>query len=100
MPEKYDSLGKIAWEQSLSLNYIDTNNEIAEKYMVYAENSPTLEHLFGINGNIPLLATYVIDTSKQVAYHHAGPDFERHFPPDILSAVYHSAVAANSKRSA
>ncbi|RYE15041.1 MAG: redoxin domain-containing protein [Sphingobacteriales bacterium] len=100
--EKSDSLEKIAWEQSLTLNfYVDTANEVAQKFRVYAENSPTWNIFSGIDVNIPLLATYVIDESKHVVYQHVNRNLEEIFSaPAILSAVYHSALAANSKKSA
>ena len=97
--EKDDDLVKIAWENSLSLNfYHDINNELAESFRVYSENDPTWNRFSGIDTNVPLLATFVIDPSKQIAYDHIDPDFSGAISPEnILSAVYHSALTNNRK---
>jgi peroxiredoxin len=97
-----EKLAKIAWEHSLSLNfYYDYNKEIAEKFRVYSEIDPTWNRFSGIDVNVPLLATYVIDASKQIVYDYIDKDLSGLFPSDnILNAVYESALNNNRKRSA
>ncbi len=99
--EKDDDLIKTAWEHSLSLNfYHDQYNEIAEKFRIYSENDPAWNKFSGIDTNVPLLATYVINAAKKIVYDHIDLDFSGTFlPKDILSAVYESALI-NGKKSA
>jgi peroxiredoxin len=87
--EKDRKLEKIAWEHSLSLSfYFDTENEIAEKFRIYAEHDPIWNKFSGIDTNVPLLATYVISSTGQIEYNHIEQDFTEAFPArDIISAV-------------
>jgi len=100
--EKGNNLQKLAWENSLSLNfYFDKNNHIAKKFRIYSESNPAWNRFSGIDANIALLATYVIDPSQRVIYDHIDEDFIKPFPAkEILSAVYESALNVNSKKSA
>jgi len=100
--EKGNGLQKLAWENSLSLNfYFDKNNHIAKKFRIYSESNPAWNRFSGIDANIALLATYVIDPSQRVIYDHIDEDFIKPFPAkEILSAVYESALTVNSKKSA
>jgi len=100
--ENDDDLVRTAWRNDLSLNfYIDENHEIAEMFRVYSENYPVWNRFSGIDVNVPLLAIYVIDPSKQVVYADIDMDLTGNFSPDdILQAVYESAVIRNDKRSA
>jgi len=100
--EKDNGLQKIAWENSLSLSfYYDKNNEIAKKFRIYSEDNPAWNRFSGIDANVPLLATYVIDPSHQVVYDHIDHDFIDTFPArEIVSAVYESALVSNSRKSA
>ena len=100
--ENDDYPGKIAWANNLSLNfYFDANNEIAEKFRIYSENDPVWNKFSGIDVNVPLLATYVIDPSKQVVYDHIDLDFTGTFSSQsVLSAVYESASIRHNKKSA
>jgi peroxiredoxin len=100
--EKDEELAKIAWENNLSLNfYYDRDNAIAEQLRVYSDNDPAWNNFSGIDTNVPLLATYVINATKQVVYDHIDTDFIGTFSgKDILSAVYESALLQNNKKSA
>ncbi len=100
--DKHDSLQKLAWENSLSLNfYHDTNNEIAKKFRIYSDDNPTWNTFSGIDANVPLIATYVIDPSKQVLFSHIDHDLSGEVPlKDILTAVYGAALEVSTKRSA
>jgi peroxiredoxin len=100
--EKDEQLNKTAWENSLSLNfYYDVANKIAEEFRVYSDNDPVWNKFSGVDTNVPLLATYVINSSRQVVYDHIDTDFTGAFPAkDILSAVYESALIHNNKKSA
>jgi peroxiredoxin len=92
--EKDEELAKTAWDHSLSLNfYFDVNNEIAKKFSVYSENDPAWNKFSGIDINVPLLATYVINTSREIVYDHVDLNFFSTLSPtNIISAVYKSAL--------
>ena len=100
--EKDNGLQRVAWENSLSLSfYYDKNNEIAKKFRIYSEDNPAWNRFSGIDANVPLLATYIIDPSNQVVYDHVDPNFIDSFPArEIISAVYESALINNSRKSA
>jgi len=100
--DKDDDFQRKAWEHSLSLNfYYDSNNEIAKKFRVFSDDDPIWNKFSGIDANAPLLATYVIDPSRQIVYDHIDWDATGAFhAKDILSAVYGSALNINRKRSA
>lgn len=97
-----EELEKWAWEQSLTLNfYHDANNEIAKQFRVYSDDYPVWDRFSGIDENAPLLATYIIEPSKQIIYSHIDWDFLGTFSAeDVISAVYESALISNSRRSA
>ncbi len=92
--ERDDAFVKTAWDHSFSLNfYYDKDNEIAELFNVYSEHDPAWNKFSGIDANVPLLATYVINTSKMIVYNHIDLDFSGSFSPqDIVAAVYNSAL--------
>jgi peroxiredoxin len=100
--ERTDELEKKAWENSLTLNfYYDEDKEIARAFRIFSENDPVWNRFSGIDVNVPLLATYIIDPSKQVIYSHIDWDFLGTFSAgDIVSSVYESALIGNSKKSA
>lgn len=87
--EKEQILEKIAWVNSLSLNfYIDTTSDIAEKFGIYAEHDPVWNRFSGIDTNVPLLATYVIAAYGRVLYDHIEWDLSGSFPSnDIITSV-------------
>lgn len=95
--EKERKLEKIAWVHSLSLSfYFDTENEIAEKFRIYAEHDPIWNKFSGIDTNVPLLATYVISPTGQIEYDHIEQDFTEAFPvKDIISAVQRTSSTDN-----
>jgi peroxiredoxin len=100
--ENDEALSGISWKNNLSLSfYHDIDNEIAKKFRVYSESDPAWNRFSGIDVNVPLLATYVIDPAKQIMYdntdqHYAGSISSA----EIISAVYESALIRNSRRSA
>jgi peroxiredoxin len=100
--ERTEELEKWAWEQSLTLNfYHDTDKEIAQQFRVYSDDYPVWDRFSGIDENAPLLATYIIEPSKQVIYSHIDWDFLGTFAgEEIISAVYESALISNSRKSA
>jgi peroxiredoxin len=90
-----EELTKIAWENSLSLNfYHDIDNELAKKFRVYSEEDPAWNRFSGIDVNIPLLAIYVIDTNRHIVYDHIDTTLEAKFiPRDLIEAVYGAALS-------
>ena len=100
--ERSDELEKKAWEHSLTLNfYYDEGKEIAQAFRIYSENDPVWNRFSGIDVNVPLLATYIINPLKQIIYSHIDWDFLGTFSAqDIVSSVYESALIDNSKKSA
>jgi peroxiredoxin len=100
--EKHGNLQKLAWENSLSLNfYHDANNELAKKFRIYSEDNPTWNTFSGIDANVPLIATYVIDPSKQVVFSHIDHELTGVIPvKEILAATYGAALEVASKKSA
>lgn len=97
--EKENELTKITWEHSFSLNfYTDENNELAEQFSVFSEEDPTWNKFSGIDVNVPLLATYVIDSSRRIIYDHIDWKLSGSFSSkDILSAVYDAALVTARK---
>ncbi|HTK21350.1 MAG TPA: hypothetical protein VL442_17650, partial [Mucilaginibacter sp.] len=77
------------------------DNKIAGRFRIYSEKDPTWNTYSGINVNIPLLAVYVIDTDRHIAYHYIDRDLEQNFrTDDLITAVYESALIEVQKRSA
>jgi len=97
-----NQLEKLVWENNLSLNfYYDRNNELAEKFRVYSEDDPTWNNYAGIDANVPLLATYVIDTAKHVVFDHIDKSLSGYFNANgLVDAVHDAAFLINHKRSA
>jgi len=100
--EKEEGLQARAWEHNLSLNfYYDNDNSIARQFRVYDEDSPAWERFSGVDENVPLPATYILDNYRQIVFDHVDLTFEAAFPAkEIISAVYVAALISNSKRSA
>lgn len=92
-------LAKLAWEHNLSLSfYYDADNKIAKKFRVYSEEDPTWNRFAGIDENIPLLSTYVIDTARHILYAHIDKNLTSTFREDeVISAVYTSALSNNRR---
>ena len=97
-----DELAKLAWEHGLSLNfYYDNNYELAKAFRVFSEEDPTWNRFSGVDENVPLLATYVIDTTRQIVYDHVDRDLSETFSTnEVIAAVYEAALIQNSRRSA
>jgi peroxiredoxin len=100
--EKEDKLDKLVWENNLSLNfYFDATHEIAQSLRIYADTDPVWNRFSGIDTNVPLLATYVLDANKQVVYDHVNLDVEDSISTkEVIAAVYGASLAGNLKRSA
>lgn len=100
--ERTDELEAKAWENSFTLNfYHDEDKELARAFRIFSDDAPIWDRFSGIDVNVPLLATYIIDPSKQVLYSHIDLDFLGTFSgEDIVSTVYESALIANSRKSA
>lgn len=101
-PQKESLLPKLAWEHDLTLTfYFDLQNDIARQFRVFNEDSPAWNLFTGVDENVPLLATYVLSSAKQVIYDHIDLDLLGTFAPDeVVNAVYQAAHNANSRRSA
>jgi peroxiredoxin len=101
-PERPQALADLAWEHSLSLNfYFDFNNSLSKQFGVYDEKRPVWNQFTGIDEDAPLLATYVLNTAKQITYQHIDWNFEGTFiREDVISAVYEAGVYKNSLKSA
>ncbi|GAB3934656.1 redoxin domain-containing protein [Mucilaginibacter myungsuensis] len=101
-PEKEAALEKLAWDNSLSLNfYFDADHELAQSLRIYSDADPIWNRFSGIDENVPLAATYVLDTNKQVVYDEPGLDLERSIDgKDIVAAVYQAGLSNSLKRSA
>ena len=100
--EQTDELQTIAWQHSLSLNfYYDGDNGIAKKFRIYSDENPAWNRFSGVDENVALLATYVIDASRQVVFDHLNLNFNELFPArEIISYVYLTALVNNRKKSA
>lgn len=100
--ERRQELEKLVWENNLSLNfYFDRTHEIARGLRIYAESDPVWNRFSGIDTNVPLLATYVIDAEKQVVFDHINWNVSESFSSiKIISAVYEASLASNFKKSA
>jgi peroxiredoxin len=100
--DKNNSLQKLAWENSLSLNfYHDTHNEIAKRFRIYSEANPTWNTFSGIDANVPLIATYVIDPARQVVFSHIDHELSGRLPvKELLAATYHAALELTGQKSA
>lgn len=98
--EQQDSLEKLVWENNLSLNfYFDNTHEIAQGLRIYSDADPVWNRFSGIDINVPLPATYVLDAARQVVYGHTDISADLS-ARDIIRAVYNASLAVNLKRSA
>lgn len=100
--EKEKELEKLVWENNLSLNfYFDAQHQIAQSLRIYSDADPVWNRFSGIDTNVPLLATYVLDANRQVIYDQVSLDLgESIAAKNIISAVYGASLAENLKRSA
>jgi peroxiredoxin len=100
--EKENQLEKLVWEHNLSLNfYFDTQHELATGLRIYADDNPVWNRFSGIDTNVPLLATYVIDANKQVVFDHVNHDVADVVSTrELLASVYQASLAGSLQRSA
>lgn len=95
-------LEKLVWENNLSLNfYFDPSFSIARGLRIYDETDPVWNRFSGVDTNVPLPATYVIDASRQVVFDHTNLNFIENFSSaKLISAVYEASLAVNLRKSA
>jgi peroxiredoxin len=100
--EESKEFEKLVWDNSLSLSfYFDEHNSIAEKLRIFSDASPVWNTYSGIDANVPLLATYVIDTSNHILYDDIDHELlGRISAGDILDAVHASSLYLSNRRSA
>jgi peroxiredoxin len=92
-------LEEIIWNNSLSLNfYFDQENLIAKKFGVYSDADPAWNKYPGIEANVPLLATYVLDTGNQIIFDHIDKDLQQLVLPDELLYVLNTGNSYTQKR--
>jgi peroxiredoxin len=96
------SLKEIIWNNSLSLNfYFDQENFMAQKFGVYSDADPAWNKYVGIEVNVPLLATYVLDTGNQIIFDHIDKDLQQLVLSDeLLYALNTSSSNAQKRKSA
>ncbi len=101
-PDRPQNLADLAWEHSLSLNfYFDFNFSLAKQFGVYDEKRPVWNQFTGIDDEAPLLATYVLNTAKQITYQHIDWHFDDNFNgEDVILAAYEAGLYQNALRSA
>ncbi|TFF38896.1 redoxin domain-containing protein [Mucilaginibacter psychrotolerans] len=90
------------WDNSLSLSfYYDEENVIAQKLKLFSEASPVWNTYSGIDVNVPLLATYVLDTNNQILYDEVDNELNGTIPsPQILDALHSSSLYQTTRKSA
>lgn len=88
-----EDFAALAKEHKLSLNfYFDQNNKIAKQLGVYSDKDPIWNWFAGVDLNVPMLATYVIGTEKNVVFAHNDRDDHNDLNNDqIIEAVRKSA---------
>ena len=95
-------LEELLWDNSLQLNfYFDKDNDIAQKFGLFSDLAPAWCTYPGIEVNVPLLATYVIDQSDRVIFDYvdhrlAGPVYSN----QLLRAIQNSYLHVSNKQSA
>ncbi|PTR01610.1 peroxiredoxin [Mucilaginibacter yixingensis] len=78
----------ITWANSLSLSfYIDADNTLGKAFGIYSEQNPAWNRYSGIDNNISLLATYVLDAGQQVIYDHIDTDVYQSVNSNFLLAA-------------
>jgi peroxiredoxin len=95
-------LEEIIWDNSLSLNfYFDSENVIAQQFGIYSDADPAWNKYAGIEVNVPLLATYVLDTGNQIIFDHIDKDLQRLVLADeLLYALSTGNSYAQKRKSA
>jgi peroxiredoxin len=94
-------LEKTIWDNSLTLNfYFDADNAIAQKFKVYSEADPAWNKYPGIDVNVPLLATYVLDADNQVVFDHVDKSLQSPVLPGGILQAIHAANRYIERKSA
>ncbi|OCX53719.1 hypothetical protein BEL04_05350 [Mucilaginibacter sp. PPCGB 2223] len=95
-------LQKLAWENNLTLNfYFDAAHNLAEKFGIYHKNSPVWERFSGVDADVPLLATFVLNPYRQVLFSYSNWNTDAKLNTDkLLDEVYQSGLFLNTRRSA
>jgi peroxiredoxin len=96
------ALEELIWDNSLSLNfYFDAENTIAKKFKLYSDADPVWNKYPGIDVNVPLLATYIVDTTNQIIYDHVDYSLQSAIAAgDILNALHTSSLYIGDRKSA
>jgi len=99
---KSAGLQKLAWDNNLTLNfYFDADYSIAQKFGIYHQNSPVWERFSGVDADVPLLATFVLDPYRQVLFSYSNWNTDTKLNSDrLLDEVYQSGLYLNTRRSA
>ena len=92
-----EELNSLAKDHNLSLNfYFDQKHNVATQLGVFSENDPIWNWFAGVDQNVPMLATYVIGTEKNVVYAHNERDHWDTLNDDaVINAVSQSAFINN-----
>jgi len=90
-------LAGLAFDNNLSLNfYFDQSNAIAKQLGVYSDTDPIWNWFAGIDLNVPLLSTFVINTEQNIVFDHNYRDYATALSNEtVLSAVRQSAFINN-----
>ena len=96
------TMEEIIWDNSLYLNfYYDHDNVIAKKFRVYADANPAWDRFPGIEVNVPLLATYVLDTTNQIIFDLVDDTLEKSiFADELISSLNNSYLYQLTSKSA
>ena len=85
--EEIKAVNRVIGPLHLELNlYPDTDHQLSSYFGVFSDDRPTWNLYSGVNKNIPLLATYVINPSGQIALHHID-DFSSSLSDEVLLAA-------------
>ncbi len=98
-PDAMDqTLSEIIWNHSLYLNfYYDQDNLIAKKFKIYSDHDPAWNRYPGIEINIPLLATYILDTANQIIFDRVDQTLEEGIPSDELLEILNNGPSYELK---
>jgi peroxiredoxin len=102
-PDAMDkALEEIIWNNSLYLNfYYDQDNQVAKKLKVYADHDPAWNRYPGIEVNIPLLATYILDATNHIIFDHVDETLEEGIPSQrLLDGLHANSLYALKSKSA
>ena len=99
---KQGNLQQMLWNSNLSLPvYADPDNHIAKLFNIYSEKSPAWSRYSGVEENVPLPSTYVLDHFLRVVFDHSNEDIYSTLPVhDIVNAVYQTNTFLAERKSA